>query len=96
MEILQLIALGLDVLLVAAAIMAYLTRPRIGGELARGLGILLVGVMILGLAHLLESILFVVINVGLYVNEVVHRLFVGFGFVWVIVGFVTMNRAFRE
>jgi hypothetical protein len=55
MEPLQVVSFVLDVLLVVAAIVAYLARPRIGGELAVGLRILLVGVLILGLAHLVET-----------------------------------------
>jgi hypothetical protein len=49
MNFLELISLLLDILLVVAAIVAYLARPRIGGELAKGLRILLAGVMVLGL-----------------------------------------------
>ena len=46
----QIIAIVLDILLVIAAVAAYLARPRIGGELAKGLGTLTTGVVILGLA----------------------------------------------
>ena len=95
MEPLQLVSFILDLLLVIAAIIAYLARPRIGGELAVGLRILLVGVIILGLAHLIETALFVLLNVDLQLNEVIHRLLVGTGFVLVILGFVKMRQAFE-
>ena len=94
MELLQIISLILDILLVAAAILSYLARPRIGGQLAKGLRILLIGVMILGFAHLIETGFFVLLNENLQVNEVLHRLLVMGGFVFVIWGFVTMRRAF--
>jgi glucose dehydrogenase len=86
----------LDVLLVAAAVVSYVARPRIGGQLARGLRILMAGVMVLGLAHLVETVLFSVFNVGLEFNEIAHRLLVVFGFVLIILGFFTMRRAFEE
>lgn len=94
MEPLQLVSFVLDILLVVAAIAAYMARPRIGGELAVGLRILLVGVLILGLAHFIETALFVLLNESLQLNEVIHRLLVGTGFVFVILGFTKMRRAF--
>ena len=94
MDPLQLVSFVLDVLLVVAAVIAYAARPRIGGELAVGLRILLVGVLILGLAHFIETALFVLFNENLQVNEVLHRLLVGTGFVFIILGFTRMRRAF--
>jgi hypothetical protein len=94
MQPLELVSLVLDIVLVVAAIVAYLARPRIGGELAIGLRILLVGVVILGLAHLIETALFVVLGVDRSLNEIVHRLLVGTGFCFVIWGFIRMRQAF--
>ena len=68
MRYLELVSLILDVLLVVAAIASFLARPRIGGELARGLRVLMVGVMILGFAHLIETALFTVFNFDLQLN----------------------------
>ena len=84
----------LDIFLVIAAVVAYLARPRIGGQLAKGLRTLLIGVVLLGLAHVIETLLFAVFNLDRQVNEVVHRLLIGIGFVFVILGFFTMRRAF--
>jgi hypothetical protein len=95
MDALPIISLTLDVLLIAAAVIAYLARPRIGGALAKGLRILLVGVMILGLAHFVETILFAVLQLSQEANEVIHRLLVGVGFVFVIWGFLKMREALK-
>lgn len=92
----ELISFILDLILIAAAVLAYLARPRIGGQLAKGLRTLLLGVMILGLAHVVETALFAGFNVARDINEVIHRLLIGVGFVFVIRGFVTMRRAFEE
>ena len=88
------IAIGLDIFLVIAAIAAYLARPRIGGQLAKGLQILATGLLVLGFAHLIETLLFVVFNVDRSLNEVIHRLLVASGFIFVIVGFAHMRGAF--
>jgi hypothetical protein len=95
MDTLQIISLVLDVLLIAAAVIAYLARPQIGGALAKGLRILLIGVMILGLAHFIETILFAVLNLSQEANEVIHRLLVGVGFGFVIWGFLKMREALK-
>jgi len=95
MDALPIISLTLDVLLIAAAVIAYLARPRIGGALAKGLRILLVGVMILGLAHFVETILFAVLQLSQEANEVIHRLLVGVGFIFVIWGFLKMREALK-
>ena len=95
MEPLQVVSFVLDFLLVVAAIVAYLARPRIGGELAVGLRILLVGVVVLGFAHLIETSLFVLFNIDLQLNEVIHRLLVATGFVFIILGFIKMRQAFE-
>ncbi len=90
----QIVAIVLDVLLVIAAVAAYLSRPRIGGELAKGLSTLTTGVVVLGLAHLIETLLFAVLNVTTPLNEVIHRILVGTGFIFVILGFTRMRKAF--
>jgi hypothetical protein len=93
---LQSVSFVLDVILVVAALAAYFARPRIGGELVKGLHRLLTGILILGLAHLFETLLFVLFNVGTEANEVVHRVLVGVAFVFVIAGFNQMRKAFES
>ena len=88
------IAFVLDILLVIAAIVAYLARPRIGGQLARGLQTLMTGILVLGFAHLIETLLFILFNIDTSFNEVIHRLLVATGFIFVIVGFGLMRKAF--
>lgn len=96
MNLLELISISLDILLVLAAVLAYWARPRIGGELSKGLRILLAGIIVLGLAHFIETILFAVLNLDRDINEIIHRLIVSAGFVFVVLGFVIMRRAFEE
>ena len=88
------IAIVLDVILVIAAIAVYLARPRIGGQLSKGLQTLMTGILVLGLAHLIETLFFTLFFVDRPLNEVIHRLLVAVGFIFVIVGFVRMRKAF--
>jgi hypothetical protein len=88
------IAFVLDIFLVIAAFAAYLARPRIGGQLAKGMRSLTTGLLVLGFAHLTETVLFAMFFVDRPLNEVIHRLLVAVGFIFVIVGFVRMRKAF--
>jgi hypothetical protein len=88
------ISIVLDISLVIAAIAAYLARPRIGGQLAKGLETLTTGLLVFGFAHLAETLLFVLFNVDRPLNEVIHRLLVATGFTFVIVGLNRMRKAF--
>ena len=90
------IAFVLDVFLIIAAVVAYLARPRIGGQLAKGLQTLMIGIMMLGFAHLSETLLFVVFSIERPLNEIIHRLLVASGFIFVIIGFARMRRAFFD
>jgi hypothetical protein len=92
----QTISFILDVLLVIAAIAAYLTRPRIGGQLAKGLRLLLIGILVLGFAHMIETLLFVLFYLEAPLNEVIHRVLVAIGFIFVIAGFAQMRGAFEK
>jgi hypothetical protein len=88
------IAFSLDILLVIAAIAAYLARPRIGGQLAKGMRSLTTGLLVLGFAHLIETLFFITLFVDRPLNEVIHRLLVAVGFIFVILGFIRMRKAF--
>lgn len=96
MHSLEWVSFTLDILLVVAGIAGYLSRPRIGGEMAKGLRVLLVGVVVLGFAHLLETLLFTLFHIAQEWNEIAHRLIVGSGFIFVIIGFLIQRRAFEE
>ena len=81
-------------------------QPETGGPGAwKGRGLLVegaapaqmvIGLMLLGFAHLIETGLFVLFNLELHVNEIIHRLIVMAGFVFVIWGFIIMRQAFEK
>lgn len=94
MEPLRLITIILDVLLVVFAALALFYRPRIGGQLAVGLRLAMLGVLILGLSHLGDTLLNAVVTIDRPVNAILHRAVNVFGFLFVFVGFFNMRRAF--
>jgi hypothetical protein len=92
----SLIVLPFDILLVVAALIAYFNRPRIGGQLAEGMKLLLIGVLVLGCTYLAETLLFALSDLVPVVNRITHRLLVGCAFVFFILGFIKMRRAFEQ
>ena len=90
------IAFVLDFFLVMAAIAAYLARPRIGGKLAKGLQKLTIGLLVLGLAPSIETVLFAAIHSTHHLNAVIYRLLLAGGFIFVIVGLARMRGAFED
>jgi len=89
------IAFVLDIFVVIAAFAAYLNRPRIGGQLFDGLQRVMYGVLLLGIAHLSEIMLPIVLEIDPVFNEVLHGLLEGGALVFLILGFNRMRETFR-
>jgi hypothetical protein len=85
------INLILDVVLVLAAIWMVVTVRGLGGIVGRSLNLVTIGAVILGMAHLLSTILKRTTLLGEQVNapleSMVHRLIVLVGFIVLAVGF---------
>lgn len=92
---LEISSLVLDVTMVILTVAMFLARPRIGGQLGRGLRILAAGFLVLGVAFVTETLLFLISRISIEANEIVHRLLIGLGFVLIIWGFSVMRRAFE-
>ncbi len=92
----QVTSLALDLVLIVLGIMTYLRRPRLGGLLNRGMRLLLIGLIMLGFAHMIETGLFVLFHLTEDVNEVLHRVFVIIAFGMVLLGFGRMQRALHD
>ncbi|MBI5301865.1 MAG: hypothetical protein HY868_06995 [Chloroflexi bacterium] len=93
---LQFATFVLDFVLVLATIIVYVARPQIGGQLARGLRILLIGLVIIGLSSLVETVVFSLYVLDLQLVELVFRVLISFGFIWIIWGFILMRQAFKD
>ncbi|MBP7691783.1 MAG: hypothetical protein KA764_07685 [Anaerolineales bacterium] len=93
MSPLQLVSLGLDLILIALGLFTYVRRPKVGGLFSRGFRVLLVGLVILGFSHMIETGLFVLFNFDQNWNEIVHRLLVVIAFGFVLWGFNRLQRA---
>jgi len=90
----HIITYALDVLLVVSAVLALYYRPRIGGQLAVGLRLIMIGVFILGLTHLTDTLLkdFVAV-IDATSRPLLHRGLNVIGFLFIFIGFFRMRKA---
>lgn len=93
MDFLRFLTILLDILLVIVAVFAFYYRPRIGGQLAMGLRLLLIGVILLGLTHMTDTLINTLIDIHRPLNSVFHRGLNLAGFVFIFIGFFRMRQA---
>ena len=87
----------LDILLVISAVLALYFRPKIGGQLAIGLRLIMVGVFVLGLTHLTDTLLKdLVTSIDATTRPLLHRGLNVIGFVFIFLGFFRMRKALEE
>lgn len=84
----------LDIALVVSAFLALYFRPRLGGQLAIGLRLIMVGVLILGLSHLTDTLLKdFVAAIDAATRPLLHRGLNVVGFLFIFYGFFRMKQA---
>lgn len=83
------IIIGLDIILILTSFwMIYVVRQsQFGGVLGATLQAVVLGALLLGLAHAMETIMIEVLSMGIEITELIHRLMVLFGFALLIFGF---------
>jgi len=87
----------LDIILVVSALLALYFRPKIGGQLAVGLRLIMVGVFILGLTHLTDTLLKdFVAAIDATTRPLLHRGLNVAGFLLIFIGFFQMRRAIES
>jgi high-affinity nickel permease len=87
----------LDIVLVVSAVLALYFRPSIGGQLAVGLRLIMVGVFILGLTHLTDTLLKdFVTSIDATTRPLLHRGLNVVGFLIIFVGFFQMRKAIES
>jgi hypothetical protein len=87
----------LDILLVISALLALYFRPRIGGQLAVGLRWIMVGVFILGLTHLTDTLLKDFVEmIDATTRPLLHRGLNVIGFLFIFTGFFQMRKAIES
>lgn len=87
----------LDILLVISAFLALYFRPKIGGTLAVGLRLIMVGVFILGLTHLADSLLKDFVEmIDATARPLLHRGLNVVGFLFIFIGFFQMRKAIES
>ena len=87
----------LDILLVLSAFLALYFRPKIGGQLAVGLRIIMVGVFLLGLTHLTDTLLKDFVEmIDATTRPLLHRGLNVVGFLFIFIGFFQMRKAIES
>jgi len=87
----------LDILLVISAFLALYFRPRIGGQLAVGLRLIMIGVLILGFTHLTDTLLKDFVSaIDATTRPLLHRALNVGGFVLIFIGFFQMRKAIES
>jgi len=93
----EVITYTLDILLVISALLALYFRPRIGGQLAVGLRLIMIGVFILGLTHLTDTLLKdFVAAIDATTRPLLHRGLNVIGFLFIFIGFFRMKKAIES
>jgi hypothetical protein len=77
----------LDFVLVAASIWMIIAARGVGGLVGRTLTFMVIGAIILGIAHLLATVGTSVFQLNGTLNNMIHRVIVLVGFVFLIIGF---------
>jgi hypothetical protein len=77
----------LDFVLVAASIWMIAAARGVGGLVGRTLTFMVIGAIILGVAHLLATVGTSVLQLNSTLNNLIHRVIVLAGFVFLIIGF---------
>jgi hypothetical protein len=77
----------LDFVLVAASIWMIIAARGVGGLVGRTLTFMVIGAIILGVAHLLATVGTSVLQLNGTLNNLIHRVIVLVGFVFLIIGF---------
>ena len=87
----------LDIVLVISAVLALYFRPKIGGQLAVGLNLIMIGVLILGFTHLTDTLLKdFVTALDATTRPLLHRGLNVAGFLLVFIGFFQMRKAIES
>jgi hypothetical protein len=82
------------ILLIVSFWMALTARKmNLGGAVGKTIGLVVYGAVVLGLAHLTETILSGFFNVPNDVNELIHRFIVLFGFILLTVGLRSLGQS---
>lgn len=89
---------ALDLILIAAGFwMAYTARQmQMRGAVGSTLRQVSAGAIVLGFAHLIETVLFEVFHVGTEANELVHRIIILIGFLFIANGLRQFSASLRS
>lgn len=86
----------MDVVLLLVSFWMALTarKMNMGGAVGKTISLVVYGAVVLGLAHLTETLVSTLFDIPNEVNEMIHRVIVLIGFVLLTVGLRSLGRSF--
>ena len=87
--------LGLDLILIALSVWMALTARTmaVGGAVGKTVNLVVAGAIVLGLAHLIETLVANFTGLSFEQNELIHRLIILFGFVCLAIGMRSLGQS---
>ncbi|HKJ53958.1 MAG TPA: hypothetical protein VKB27_20870 [Gammaproteobacteria bacterium] len=86
----------MDFLLLAIAFWMVVVARGLGGVVGKSMGLVTVGAVVLGLAHLSETVLFEYAHVAADAGEVIHRVIILLGFVFLTLGLGAATKVLKK
>lgn len=93
---LEIVNVSMDFILLAIAFWMVIAARGLGGVVGKSMGLVTVGAVILGFAHLLETLLFEFAHVEAGPGEVIHRVVILIGFVFLTLGLGAATRVLKK
>jgi hypothetical protein len=82
----ELVNIAMDIVLIFLAFWMVWAGNRLGGVVGQSMGLVTVGAVVLGFAHLSETILFEVVKIDAAMGEFIHRIIILTAFVFLTLG----------
>ena len=92
----EIVTVSMDFILLAIAFWMVIAARGLGGVVGKSMGLITVGAVILGLAHLSETILFEYAHVPAEPGEVIHRVIILVGFVFLTLGLGAATKVLKR
>ena len=93
---LEIVNVSMDFILLAIAFWMVIAARGLGGVVGKSMGLVTIGAVVLGLAHLLETVLFEFADIGAAPGEVIHRVVILVGFLFLTLGLSAATRVLKK
>ena len=92
----EIITVSMDFILLAIAFWMVIAASGLGGVVGKSMGLITIGAVVLGLAHLSETVLFEFAHVDADAGEIIHRVIILVGFVFLTLGLGAVTKVLKK